>query len=320
MQTTPWRAPVVLPTFGAKVASSTPIVASSSHPWWRARFVRSVVIVAATVGALDVGFVPAARASDPPATVPAGTVQAVSQPGVTLALPADGRINGYGFAGDILGVAAGGGDPALDLVAGSGQRLWVFGLDWDAAVTADSDGDPIGVTQVSAFLTFDGQQVSVPLAQAPGPSTDNSGAAPASSDSGPQYFVASVPVDAPDVAVVMSASGFSQEFSLSHMSRQGTQPAALYRTPGSWQTTVTLDDEKDLPTPYSDGGTVDLPGAELTIHLPSVTLSYFGPDGTSDPAPTTSQAWLVPQLEDPCSIPRIRPRACSTAATSSPPT
>lgn len=227
--------------------------------------------------------------------MPANTVQGVTTPGVTLAPPLDGRINGYGFAGDVVGVATGAVDEADGLTAGSGQTLWVFGLDWSADITYDSYNSPSGVTSVAASLSFDGQQLPLQLTQAPVPSGGNA----AASDSGDQYFVASVPSDAPDVTVALSSSGFTQTFSLTHMTREGTQPAPLYRTPGAWETVDQTDTSRTLVTPYQ-GRSTSLPNSSLEIDLPNVTLSEFGPAGASDTAPA-GEAWLRPELSDPYS-------------------
>ncbi|HET6874497.1 MAG TPA: bacterial transcriptional activator domain-containing protein, partial [Acidimicrobiales bacterium] len=119
------------------------------------------------------------------------------------------------------------------------------------------------------------------------------------SDSGDRYFVASVPADSPDVVLQMASGGFSQSFSLTHMTREGDQPAPLYRTPGSWQTVDQADASKVLTTPYQAHGT-SLPNSNLEIDLAQAAISEFGPDGANDPAPA-GQAWLTLQLSDPYS-------------------
>lgn len=243
----------------------------------------------------------AAAAETGPSVVAAGTVQGVADPGVSLAVPADGRLDGYGFAGRILGAAYGSQVRTLGLAAASGQRLWVFGLRWTADVSSAGSAPP-AVAPVSAALVFDGQRATIPVTQPAVPAVAASGAEPPTVDSGSQYFVASVPAGAADVAVELSSAGYAPDFSLTHMAREGTQPTALYRTPGSWQTVADLQAERDLPTPYDDG-TTSLPAAKLVVQLPDVSLSYFGPDGTADPASGADQAWLVPDLADPLQDP-----------------
>lgn len=233
-----------------------------------------------------------------------GVVQPVSDPGVTLAVPVDGRLNGYRFAGRILGAAVGTAVPTLGLRAAPGQRLWVFGLRWTADQVPDgpSSADPnYTPAQITATIVYDGQRVPVPLTQSQQMSSA-AGSQPSGVDSGPEYFVASVPTGATDVVVELASAGYAQDFSLTHMTREGQQPAALYRDASGWQTVADLQAEKDLPTPYNDGVS-SLPGAQLIVKLPDVTLSYFGPDSPTDTAPGLDQAWLVPDLEDPLQYP-----------------
>jgi hypothetical protein len=266
------------------------------------RRVRTAAAVAAVSAVLAVAPASgAARAgASSLAVVAAGTVQAVSDPGATLAVAADGRINGYGFAGRLLGAAVGGRDPGAGIAAGPGQQLWVFGLAWTADVTASAAGNNQAVTPVTATVIYQGNRIPVPVSQPQPPSATAAGADPTKAQTGNEYFAASLPAAAGDVELEMASDGYTQDFSLTHMTRTGVQPAALYRNPDSWDTTISLDATKVLPTPYSyppDG--YNLPGAALQIQLPTVTVSYFGPDGASDPAPSSGQAWLIPDLADP---------------------
>lgn len=237
--------------------------------------------------------VPADAAST--VTIPEGTVQAIAEPGASLAVPADGRIDGYGFAGQVLGVATGSSDPGAGLRAAGGDRLWVFGVRFVADVNQPSDTQVVTVTP-TAVLSYGGQRVSVPLAQPPVPSDTTS--PPPTVDSGDEYFAASVPAGTADVVLEMANGGFAQDFSLSHMAREGVSPVALYRSRGAWHSTDDVAGTQVLPTPYVNSD-FDLPGASLTVGLDTATLSYFGPDGTTDLAPGPGQAWLVPDLSDP---------------------
>jgi DNA-binding SARP family transcriptional activator len=232
--------------------------------------------------------------------MPSGTVQNLSDPGATLAVPADGRINGYHFAARVLGVAAGRRDANAQLIAGPRQQLWVFGLAWTSDVITASGGVDQSVLPVTATLIYQGNRLPVPVIEPQPPAGTAVGADTTKAQTGDQFFAASLPAGAGDVEVEMASDGFAQDFSLSHLTREGLQPAALYRDPGGWETTVNLAAVKSLPTPYLDPADgYNLPDAALQIQLPTVTLSYFGPDGTSDPAPTPGQAWLIPALADP---------------------
>lgn len=275
-------------------ACSGRLRAARDYRWLRAA---PAALILAGVVAMPA---PASAASGP--VMPADTVTAVAAVPVSLAVPADGRVDGYGFAGRVLGAATGAALPGPSgLRAGPGQRLWVFGLEWNAATQAEQPNFPGGslsVDKVQAALVVDGQHIVVPLHQPQPPEDGNQPGVEQSVDSGPQYFVASVPADAANVVVELSGGGYTQDFSLTHMARQGPQPAVLYRDPTGWQVTQPLTDQKTLPTPYDHGG-FSLPSAALIIDLNRVTLSYFAPDGPSDPATGLNMAWFTPTLADP---------------------
>ena len=273
----------------------------------RARYRRALATaaLAGSASSLWAASSPPADAADV-SVLAAGTVTAIADPGGALAVPADGRVNGYRFAGHVLGVATGAADPAAGLAAGPGQQLWVFGLDWAAdAVAAGPDATP-QVLPVAATVAADGQRLPVPLIQPAPPSTvpttvaaDGIPAA-ATVDSSREFFAASVPASAADVTVEMACDGYHQTFSLTRMGREGPQPAALYRNPTSWQTVIAVGDQRSLPTPYSyPPDQYSLPDAALHLDLDTVTVSYFGPDGATDPAAGPGQAWLTPGLSDP---------------------
>ena len=240
---------------------------------------------------------PTTAQAAPVTTMAPGAVQAISDPGATLAAPADGRINGYGFAGQVTGVGTGPADPGASIRAPAGQVLWVFGVRFQVDVTPTADGTTTQ-TQPSAVLSYDGERVPVPLSQPATPTA--SAAVPPTVDSGVEYFAAAVPTGATDVVLEMASGGFAQDFSLSHMAREGVSPASLYRDPQSWQSIDNVAGTQVLTTPYSSpDGSYSLPGASLTIGLDTATLSYFGPDGTTDPAATPTGAWLFADLSDP---------------------
>ena len=214
------------------------------------------------------------------------SVMSISDPGTSLGVPADGRLRGYQFAGQVLGVATGSklGQGTSAVVASGGQRLWVFGLRF-----TDGTDDGGGPDPVTATMVVDGTRIQVPL-----PDSYRNGGNPHSTfDTGPMYWVASVPSTASDVAIELAAAGFAQTFSFTKMAREGTQPAVLYRGSNSWQLTQPLSSEHDLATPDPDGYTTN---AVLPVKLTGVTLSWFGPDTTSDVPSSPDQAWLVPSL------------------------
>jgi hypothetical protein len=250
-------------------------------PRFRRRALRAAITTVVLAG-LTAGTEATAGAATGRTATP-DTVVRIPTPLVTLGVPADGRLNVLGLSGQVLGAATGPRDGLgpNQVDAGTGQRLWVFGLRW---TTQPQQGHTVGVSAL--LLAGATDQIPVPL--------------PASADrvgggsSGPMYFRASVPAAAADVAVQLSADGFSQRFSLTHLAREGTQPTALYRDPTSWEQTVEQHAEIDLPTPDTDPDN-SVPDAVLPIKLAATHLSAFDP---ADPASATAagQAWLTVDL------------------------
>jgi hypothetical protein len=200
-----------------------------------------------------------------------GHAQVASKAPVALAVPRDGRINGYGYAAEILGVATG---PDLGSYrAPAGQHLWAFGMRWDRSnVTPDA--------QLNLEVDADGVRTLLPI-----PSSLRGTGEPRA-----VYWVASEPAATGDVTVRVGTDNFTQTFSLSRMQRQGPQPAALYRNATGWDTTVPVDQTLYGPIPdplnyYS--------GIPLPIDLHSVDLTYFGPGGSTDTPPPGTYAWLT---------------------------
>jgi hypothetical protein len=70
-------------------------------------------------------------------------------------------------------------------------------------------------------------------------------------------------------------------------------PPVLYRNPQSWELSQSLTDQKDINFTDPTGQTT---GDYMPISLSSLTLSWFGPDHSTDIPPTPGEAWLVPQL------------------------
>jgi hypothetical protein len=158
----------------------------------------AAVIAAASVAAPVVQATPTAGDD--------GAVLRLTEAPASLAVPADGRVDGYGFAGSVLGVATArtvDGQPA-----GQGRQWWVLAMRWQ--VTAVSPP-----ASVSIAIVADGQSLSLPLP---------AGAA-TSPDTGPLYWAVSEPTAAPEVTVQAASQGFTQSFSLTHLRRTGPAPA-----------------------------------------------------------------------------------------------
>jgi hypothetical protein len=148
--------------------------------------------------------------------VPAGAVITVGTSPVTLAVPADGRLDSFDTAAQIQGAATG--SRLGPYRAVPGQQLWAFGVHLTVERAISTFPSP------TVTLIADGVRTSLPVT----PSADTTGNAEGQ-DLGVTYLVASLPAAAPDVVVELSSAGYAQDFSLTHMARQGPQPAALYR-------------------------------------------------------------------------------------------
>lgn len=197
--------------------------------------------------------------------VGAGAMSTVASPGVTLHIPADGRLDGNGFAANITGYRfayqLGYGSSAKD--AAAGQALLVFGL-------SGTGGD------LTANLEIDGQGAPLPNAITPNSTT-------------PAYFVASVPQGAQDVALQVSANGFSQTFSFTKGHREGVQPAVLYRGQDQWEQVDNIGQVSYVNTPDKPDGVLY---NRVEFTLTSATLTYFLPSTGATPA-SPSKAWVV---------------------------
>jgi hypothetical protein len=247
-----------------------------------------VVVVLASVAALAGSRAATAGASPAPAAP--DSVVSVTDPGVTLAAPLDGRLRGDGFAGQVLGVADGTVDAGAGLAALRGQRLWVFQLRF--TVEVDSDGNPLDPISAAVVAGGDRYPFNIPV---PSPADPDA----ASVDTGPLTFVASVPSSVPDVVVEVSAFGYRQDFSLTRMAREGVQPAALYRDPANPQTVQPLTAQTTLAVPAASsvvlGGNVAIDTLTLTVAADQAALSWFPPNATSQ-LPTPGSAWLYLDL------------------------
>jgi len=203
-----------------------------------------------------------------------GTVASVSDPGVELTPPVDGRLRADGVALVVTGAAltnrSGQGSQAVS--AGPGQHLIVFGLRQIAQPTAPSAPIPV---PPSLALVVAGQRSTVSL--------------PAVANNDPAYFVSSVPVGTTVANLELSAAGFSQDFNLMTLTRPGPDPVALYRDPDNPAVATSLDASVNVAAAVATD-----PGETYTdtITIPTVTLSYFAPTPSADPPPAPDQAYL----------------------------
>jgi hypothetical protein len=238
----------------------------------------TLAVILALLGPGLVGAAPAGAAQVP--VMGADTARRLPGPPSGYTVPVDGRLRGDGFTATITGVATGPGTTTLR--ARPGQRLWAWGITVTGSKPA-SGGAPV---TVSMTVTAGSDTTPVPL---PAPST--------STGSGVSWFLASVPATAPDVMVTLSAAESSAVFSLSKMAREDPQPAASYRDPTSWETTVTDPQTVTLPASFVDDQGFSFPVDPEPIMFTSATLSYWAPDQPGHTATTPDMAWLVVHLD-----------------------
>ncbi|MDA8034806.1 MAG: hypothetical protein M0T71_11665 [Actinomycetota bacterium] len=250
-------------------------------------------LVALALGAPALVLVaPAPPAAASPTVLPAGQVREITAPGMALVTPADGRLRGPAFTASVTGVAwPGSAAPVTpaDLVPAPGDRLVVFALqvtEPTTVVSGTSGGAPL-----SADLTFGPSAASVPLGAITAAIESIYAGGPTAT--GTETLVASVPVHEHAVDLVLSQAGFSQTFSLWHLTRVPPAPTVLYRDPSS--STVA---SATLPS-----GHLLLSDAATHFHQPalvttdSAVLSYFAPGSGGQTAPNPKEAELVVQLE-----------------------
>ena len=204
------------------------------------------------------------------------TVAELSDPGVELTVPADGRLRGDGVAVVVTGAALTGraGTGGEEVSAGPGRHLIVF-----AFRLVPQPPDP-GGPQASLALVAAGQRDPIDL-------TDLSG-------DGPWTFTASIPAGAGDADLELSAAGYTQDFNLLTLTRVAPTPAVLYRDPDNPQVVAT--DTETVRVAVTAG-----PPASTTYPLPvgaaTTTLGWFAPDPAMDTPTSTGQAFLSVQLQ-----------------------
>jgi hypothetical protein len=233
----------------------------------------------AAVTAVLTGLTPlVARPAWAAATVAPDSVVVVSDPGVRLVAPGDGRLRGDHLAAIVTGVAFAahvGFGPSVQQAA-RGQRLVVFGVQ-GAHVGQTFDAAGKTIPPVTATLIVDGQRSALPV-----PDHDDGGA--------PVYYRGSVPSAAREVEVELAASGLAQRFSLTTGVRVGVQPVVLYRDRIAARPVDQVNGEQDLATPDPAD---NLAGATVPIRVHDVYLAWFGPDSPADVPALPDQAWLV---------------------------
>jgi hypothetical protein len=210
-----------------------------------------------------------------------GAVDVLSDPGVQLTAPGDGRLRGDGIALVITGAAltdhAGQGNQAVS--AGPGHHLIVFGLrqipQTPVTPTPFAAAPPTAPTPDLALVVA-GQRRNVDLT--------------ALSSSNQAYFVASVPAGAGDVDLELSAAGYSQHFNLMTLSRPGPDPAVLYRDPDNPAVAATDTSAVGVAATVvpHDGNTY-----QIMVSAGTVTLGWFAPDPAMDTPASTNQAFLT---------------------------
>jgi hypothetical protein len=213
----------------------------------------------------------AASPSPPPAAapvdariVPIDQVVSLSNPGVALVRPADGRLRGYGFSAVITGVTAvdSAGPTSAPIFAGPHRHLVVFSLNLTTYPAPDGLGagtaPPLraDVALASGYLPFETNQLR---------------------SNGQATYVVSVPDHSGDVDLEMTAADLTSSFSLTTLHRVGTQPAVLYRDPVLSSLSIKVGQSVPVPVEVPDQG---FSGQEI-IGVTSATLTRFEP---GDPA------------------------------------
>lgn len=223
-------------------------------------------------------LVPAAGAQTTPAQVlSAGQTVALSDPGVSLMVPRDGRLAGYGFLTDVTGAAftSKAGTDSDSVQASSGEQLVVV-----AATETDTDQSFFYDYGNSAptYQLVSGQ-LKVDLA------TSAIGGSPAS-----YIWAVSIPAGAP-AALVATNGGFSQSFDLRTGNRTGSSPVALYRDLNSPAATQSLSASQTLR-----GSASGADPAILSIAPTEALLGYFEPGETLIAPPPPDKAWLMVRM------------------------
>jgi hypothetical protein len=221
--------------------------------------------------AFSVPLVPETTAQTTTAQVlSAGQTVALTEAGVSLMVPRDGRLAGYGFLTAVTGAAftstAGAGSDSVQ--ASPGDQLVVVA----ATETDTNQGFYYDYGNSGPIYQLVSGQLKVDLATAA---------------SGSYVWAVSIPDGAP-ASLVATNGGFSQSFDLRTGSRTGSSPVALYRDPTSPAATQTLSASQTL---RGTGSGAD--PASLTIAPSEAVLGYFQPNETLTAPPPPDKAWLM---------------------------
>lgn len=234
------------------------------------RLLTALVALAAAWAALPADRAPAQTATAQVLTV--GQVQQLTDPGVALRTFGDPRLNTYGAASVVAGVAfteqAGVGTEAV--TAAAGAQIVVFHL-VIRLPSEDLGADP--ATTLEASVVADGTTVKLDVQFGPDGTNDT-------------YWAVAVPTGAP-TSLVLSCAGLTQTFDLRAGHRVGPQPVALYRDASQPEVTVAPISKSTLTAALADHRQ-----AELSYGLSEVTLSYWLP-GATDTAAAPDQAFLT---------------------------
>jgi hypothetical protein len=212
--------------------------------------------------------------------VATGSVVTLSQTAAVAPFP-DGRLNGYGFAGRVVGAIFVGSedDQTAGLIsAAPGDQLVVFRLTLTAVNEEAMPFLPdIDQGQPTAALVVNGTQVPLPLNFGLVADVDVS-------------WAVGIPKGAA-VDLVLSREGFTQILDLRSGRPVGSHPAALYRDPSQ--------PDLDVPQSSSAALTATSPGGTFSdqVQLTNAALSFFPPGSTGPPADLTRGALLV-SLQD----------------------
>lgn len=222
------------------------------------RLLTAVVALAAAWAALPAVRAPAQTATAQVLTV--GQVQQLTDPGVALRTFGDPRLNTYGVASVVAGVAftdqAGVGTEAV--TAAPGAQIVVFHL-VIRLPSEDLGADP--ATTLEASVVGGGTTVKLYVQFGPDGTNDT-------------YWAVAVPNGAP-TSLVLSCAGLTQTFDLRAGHRVGPQPAALYRDASQPEVSVAPTSQSTLTSTLADHRQ-----AELTYGPSEVTLSYWLPGAT----------------------------------------
>lgn len=240
--------------------------------WGRwARGAITATIVAGGVAALA-GVPPAVASS---LTVPAGSVSVIAEPGMSLRVPADGRLRNDGVTAAVTGYrfATRVGYGITARRSAPGQVLLVFGYRASSSSASSTSSAPADTLD----LSVDGQQAPLPAPK---------------DGSAPTYYLASVPAGARHVQLQLSTEGYTQSFQFNTATRVGPQPDVLYRS-DIWVPQDDIGSSVTVDTPAPSFG---LSGANLDLYLGGVYLTWFQP---GDPAthPPVGDAYLVVALQ-----------------------